>query len=41
MTPEGRQVPPQVEAVLAAPVHVGGLVDSPDGGRGFLAPRAA
>ena len=38
---QGRRVLPQVEAVLAALVRVGGLVDSPDGGRGFLPRRAA
>jgi hypothetical protein len=37
----GRRVLPQVEAVLAALVRVGGLVTSPDGGRSFLPRRAA
>ncbi len=37
---QGRRVLPQVEAVLAALVRVGGLVDSPDRGRGFLSRRA-
>jgi hypothetical protein len=32
---------PQIEAVLAALVRVGGRVTSPDGGRGFLPRRAA
>jgi hypothetical protein len=32
---------PQIEAVLAALVRVGGLVTSPDGGRSFLPRRAA
>jgi hypothetical protein len=38
---QGRRVLPQVEAVLSALVRVGGLVDSPDGGRSFLPRRAA
>jgi hypothetical protein len=38
---QGRRVLPQVEAVLAALVRVGGLVTSPDGGRSFLPRRAA
>jgi hypothetical protein len=38
---QGRRVLPQVEAVLTALVRVGGLVDSPDGGRSFLPRRAA
>jgi hypothetical protein len=38
---QGRRVLPQVEAVLAALVRVGGLVHSPDGGRSFLPRRAA
>jgi hypothetical protein len=38
---QGRGVLPQVEAVLAALVRVGGLVTSPDGGRSFLPRRAA
>jgi hypothetical protein len=38
---QGRRVLPQVEAVLAALVRVGGLVTSPDGGRAFLPRRAA
>ncbi len=38
---QGRRVLPQIEAVLAALVRVGGLVHSPDGGRGFLIRRAA
>jgi hypothetical protein len=37
----GRRVLPQVEAVLAALVRVGGLVTSPDGGHSFLPRRAA
>ena len=38
---QGRRVLPQIEAVLAALVRVGGLVHSPDGGRSFLIRRAA
>jgi hypothetical protein len=38
---QGRRVLPQVEAVLAALVRVGGLVHSPDGGRTFAPRRAA
>ena len=38
---QGRRVLPQVEAVLAALVRVGGLVHSPDGGRSFLPRRVA
>jgi hypothetical protein len=38
---QGRRVLPQVEAVLAALIRVGGLVTSPDGGRSFLPRRAA
>jgi hypothetical protein len=38
---QGRRVLPQVEAVLAALVRVGGLVHSPDNGRSFLPRRAA
>ncbi|WP_428486930.1 class I SAM-dependent DNA methyltransferase [Rhodopila sp.] len=38
---QGRRILPQIEAVLAALVRVGGLVYSPDGGRGFLPRRAA
>lgn len=38
---QGRRVLPQIEAVLAALVRVGGLVTSPDGGRSFLPRRAA
>jgi hypothetical protein len=38
---QGRRVLPQIEAVLAALVRVGGLVTSPDGGRAFLPRRAA
>jgi SAM-dependent methyltransferase len=38
---QGRRVLPQVEAVLAALVRVGGLVHSPDAGRSFLPRRAA
>jgi hypothetical protein len=38
---QGRRVLPQVEAVLAALLRVGGLVYSPDSGRSFLARRAA
>jgi hypothetical protein len=38
---QGRHVLPQVEAVLAALVRVGGLVHSPDGGRSFLPRRVA
>jgi hypothetical protein len=38
---QGRRVLPQVEAVLAALVRVGGLVSSPDGGRSFLPRRVA
>jgi hypothetical protein len=38
---QGRRVLPQVEAVLAALLRVGGLVHSPDGGRTFAPRRAA
>jgi hypothetical protein len=38
---QGRRVLPQVEAVLAALLRVGGLVYSPDGGRTFAPRRAA
>jgi len=38
---QGRRVLPQVDAVLAALLRVGGLVHSPDGGRSFLPRRAA
>jgi hypothetical protein len=38
---QGRRTLPQVEAVLAAPVRVGGLVHSTDGGRSFLPRRTA
>ncbi len=38
---QGRRVLPQIEAVLAALVRVGGLVHSPDGGRSFLPRRVA
>ena len=38
---QGRRVLPQIEAVLAALVRVGGLAHSPDGGRGFMIRRAA
>jgi hypothetical protein len=38
---QGRRVLPQVEAVLAALIRVGGLVTSPDGGRSFLSRRVA
>jgi hypothetical protein len=36
-----RRTLPQIEAVLAALVRVGGLVHSPDGGRSFLPRRVA
>jgi hypothetical protein len=39
--PQGRRILPQVEAVLAALVRVGGLVTTPDSGRSFLPRRAA
>ncbi len=38
---QGRRLLPQIEAVLAALVRVGGLVTSPDGGRSFLPRRVA
>ena len=38
---QGRRVLPQIEAVLAALVRVGGLVTTQDGGRSFLPRRAA
>jgi hypothetical protein len=38
---QGRRVLPQVEAALAAMMRVGGLVNSPDGGRSFLPRRGA
>jgi hypothetical protein len=38
---QGRRVLPQVEAVLAALLRVGGLVTTPDAGRSFLPRRAA
>jgi len=38
---QGRRMLPQVEAVLAALVRVGGMVHSPDGGRTFAPRRAA
>jgi hypothetical protein len=38
---QGRRILPQVEAVLAALVRVGGLVTTPDSGRSFLPRRAA
>ena len=38
---QGRRILPQIEAVLAALIRVGGLVHSPDGGRSFLPRRVA
>jgi hypothetical protein len=38
---QGRPTLPQIEAVLAALIRVGGLVHSPDGGRSFLPRRVA
>ena len=38
---QGRRVLPQIEAVLAALLRIGGLVHTPDGGRSFLPRRAA
>ncbi len=38
--PPGRRILPQIEAVLAALVRVGGLVHTPDAGRSFLPRRA-
>jgi len=38
---QGRRVLPQVEAVLAALLRVGGLVTTQDGGGSFLPRRAA
>lgn len=38
---QGRRILPQIEAVLAALMRIGGLVHSADGGRTFLPRRVA